>query len=342
MILRFARGRSRRRGARGTVASHRRIRAAAAACRVKRSRTCVASSSRSSPLSTKMQVSRSPMARWISSAATVESTPPLRPQTTRPSPTCVPDARGRLVDERRHRPVARAAADAVGEVPEDLEAALGVRDLGVKQQRVQRRAGVLHRRDRRVGARRDDGEARRRGGDEVAVARPHAELAGHCANRSVWPRARRPHVHDARGRTRDAAPAPRGRRACRSSAACRSRCRAPACRGRRRRVAARRARLRHAARAAREDDADGLARAQRLARRVERQNLAVDGQLAQAARDELRVLRAEIENENGLMGHAVDSDAARRGRRAVSRPDVISGERRRLTRGRPSRMFSRR
>ena len=27
------------------------------------------------------------MARWISTAATVESTPPLRPQTTLPSPT---------------------------------------------------------------------------------------------------------------------------------------------------------------------------------------------------------------------------------------------------------------
>ncbi len=37
-----------------------------------------------------MQVSRSPMARWISSAATVESTPPDKPQTTLPvSPTWV-------------------------------------------------------------------------------------------------------------------------------------------------------------------------------------------------------------------------------------------------------------
>ena len=38
-------------------------------------------------------------------------------------------------------------------------------------------------------------------------------------------------------------------------------------------------------------------------RGVERQNLAVDRQLAQAARNQLRELRAEIENENGLMSH---------------------------------------
>ena len=40
-----------------------------------------------------------------------------------------------------------------------------------------------------------------------------------------------------------------------------------------------------------------------LERRVERNDLGVDRQLAQATRDELGVLRAEIENENGLMRH---------------------------------------
>ena len=38
-------------------------------------------------------------------------------------------------------------------------------------------------------------------------------------------------------------------------------------------------------------------------RRVERQDLRVDRQLAQTARDQLRVLRPEIENDDGLMGH---------------------------------------
>src|SRR5205807_342278 len=38
------------------------------------------------------------------------------------------DARRRLLDERRHRPIAGAAADAVREVAQDLETALGVHD----------------------------------------------------------------------------------------------------------------------------------------------------------------------------------------------------------------------
>ncbi len=42
------------------------------------------------------------------------------------------------------------------------------------------RADVGHRGDRRVRARRDDGEPGRRRGDEVAVARPHAKLVRHA------------------------------------------------------------------------------------------------------------------------------------------------------------------
>ena len=47
------------------------------------------------------------------------------------------DARDRLFDERRHRPVAGAAADVVGEVAQDVETAIGVRDLGMEEQRVE-------------------------------------------------------------------------------------------------------------------------------------------------------------------------------------------------------------
>ena len=61
--------------------------------------------SRSSPLSTKMQVSRSPMARWTSAAATVESTPPESAQTTRSSPTRSRMRGTQRVDEALHRPV---------------------------------------------------------------------------------------------------------------------------------------------------------------------------------------------------------------------------------------------
>ena len=51
------------------------------------STTCSASLRRIRPWSTKTQVSLSPTARWTSSAAIEESTPPERPQITRPSPT---------------------------------------------------------------------------------------------------------------------------------------------------------------------------------------------------------------------------------------------------------------
>ena len=47
------------------------------------------------------------------------------------------DAVGRLLHERTHRPVAGAAADVVGEVAQDLEAVVGVRDLGMEQQCVE-------------------------------------------------------------------------------------------------------------------------------------------------------------------------------------------------------------
>ncbi len=45
------------------------------------------SPARRSPVSTKIPVSRSPMARWTMRAATALSIPPEMPQTTRPSPT---------------------------------------------------------------------------------------------------------------------------------------------------------------------------------------------------------------------------------------------------------------
>ena len=50
--------------------------------------TCSPSFLRMSPWSTNTQVSWSPIARWTSTAATLESTPPDRPQITLPLPTC--------------------------------------------------------------------------------------------------------------------------------------------------------------------------------------------------------------------------------------------------------------
>ena len=58
-----------------------------------------------------------------------------------------------------------------------------------------------------------------------------------------------------------------------------------------------------ALRSAREDDAGGLASANLVGRRVGRPNLRVHGELTKAPRDELCVLRSEIQNEDRLMAH---------------------------------------
>ena len=173
MILRFFSGsvtpasRARKRDAASTTTSGSCIRLR------NRSSTWAASCSRSRPLSTKMQVSRSPIALCTSSAATVESTPPDRPQTTRPSPTSALDAGHGFVDERRHRPVAAAAADVEGEVPQQVGAVLRVHDFGVEQQAVEPAIAVL------------DGDDRRR---RAAWRRPRSPAARRRPSRRGWPR----------------------------------------------------------------------------------------------------------------------------------------------------------
>ena len=69
-----------------------------------------------------MQVSRSPIAWWMSAATTVESTPPESPQTTRLVPTRSRMRGTSALDEVLHRPVGLRAADAEDEVPQDLAA----------------------------------------------------------------------------------------------------------------------------------------------------------------------------------------------------------------------------
>ena len=118
-----------------------------------------------------------------------------------------PDPLGRFLDERRDRPVARAAADVVGEVPQDLEAVIGVRHLGVEQQRVELTLRRFHRGDRRRGAGGRDRKSRRHGRHVVAVARPDAQLCRELAKQlrrrrdrarcrvtrtSAWPNSRWP------------------------------------------------------------------------------------------------------------------------------------------------------
>src|SRR5207247_9930732 len=78
-----------------------------------------------------------------------------------------------LVDEVSGRPIGRAAADIEQKVVQDLAAARGVRNLGVKQHAEDRLGYMLHPRDRRVGARRRHAELRWRRLQTVTVARPH-------------------------------------------------------------------------------------------------------------------------------------------------------------------------
>ena len=68
-------------------------------------------------------------------------------------------------------------------------------------------------------------------------------------------------------------------------------------------IAMRRARLRDALRTAGQDDADRRPSPQFFERRVERENFGIDRQFPQAPRDELSELRAEVEDDDGLMGH---------------------------------------
>ena len=143
--------------------------------------TCSASPLRSRPWSTKTQVSRSPMARCTSAAATAESTPPDSPQIARrrrrPASRIALDL---LLDDVDHRPGRPAAGDVVQEVLEHPLAVLGVQHLGVPLHAGQPPVEVLERRDRGDVGRGEHREAGRRRGDRVAVGHPDA-----CARRAA-------------------------------------------------------------------------------------------------------------------------------------------------------------
>ena len=118
--------------------------------------TCSASFRRSRPWSTNTQVSWSPIARWISAAATDESTPPDRPRMHFVAADLRADLRDRLADVVGHVPVVAAAADVVHEAREDRRALLRVRDLGMELHA--RRSGALSSAIAAIGAGVDDAD----------------------------------------------------------------------------------------------------------------------------------------------------------------------------------------
>ena len=163
------------------------------------STTCSASPARSRPVSTKTQVSWSPIASCRSSAVTAESTPPERPQITRPPPTCSRmRCDGRLAGRRpstSRRGSRRHGGRSSGAAP----AARGVHDLGMELHAVDA-PGVVGDRGERRGVRgRDHAKARRqrrrscrRGSSRPARARRARSTPSNSAQRSITSMKARP------------------------------------------------------------------------------------------------------------------------------------------------------
>ena len=178
-----------------------------------------------------------------------------------------------------------------------VRAARRVHDLGVELHGVEPALGVLHRRDRRARRRGRDAEARR------ARARPRR-----CgSSSSVSPCAEVVEQHRARRRARarvlpnSAVPVRADLAAERRGPwpACRSRCRAPAPRARAGRVERRARPARRRRRAAGEDRCRAGSRARSSSSGVScGSELGEHAALAHAPRDQLRVLRAEVEHEH--------------------------------------------
>ena len=90
------------------------------------------------------------MARWVSAAATDESTPPLNAQMTRSLTDLLPDLLDRRLDIGLHGPGRFAPADVIHEVSKQLRAVRRVRDFGMELQAIDPALAIvpLHRRNR--------------------------------------------------------------------------------------------------------------------------------------------------------------------------------------------------
>src|SRR6267378_1442291 len=122
------------------------------------------------PVFTKMFVSRVPIARCTSTAATVESTPPLSPQMAHLFPTFSRIAR--VVSSIKAARLRLARSEQ--EIPEQVSPALCVVYFRVKLDRVDLLFRVLHRGDGILGSS-DGSKALRERSNVVSVAVPHAQ-----------------------------------------------------------------------------------------------------------------------------------------------------------------------
>ena len=216
------------------------------------------------------------------------------------------DARRGLVDERRDGPVAGAPAYVEREVAKQVGATVGVGDFRMEEHGVIAAIGRFHDGHWCVGAGGGHGEARRRRGHEVAVTGPDLEFVGNALEQ---PRrhGRRPANHGVaelamRGTAERAAEHVGHQLHAVADAEHRD---AEVEHGA---VTVRRTLLIDTAGTARQNHADRRLGPDRLEGGIERKYFAVHRQLAQTPSDQLGELRAEIQDEDGLMGHEISNE----------------------------------
>ena len=209
------------------------------------------------------------------------------------------DARDLLGDDVAAVPVGGEARRLVQEVLDDLLTLLGVLHLGVPLHAVEALLGVAECGDGRRIGRGEHLEALGCGGDLVAVAHPDDLVVGLAAEQHSAV-ARHPGIRRAvlaqagvgdlsselLGHHLEAVADTQGRHPELQHAG----------------VERRRARLVHRRRPARQDQRDGVFGLDLGGRDGVRHDLAVDTRLADAARDQLRILRAEVDDEDGTLG----------------------------------------
>ena len=196
----------------------------------------------------------------------------------------------RLIDERRHRPVSRAAANLIQEILKDHLAFFAVRHLRMELHTVDALLGIRHRAERTVLAVRNGRKALRRFGDVIGVAHPHDGFPLHAgAERTARVKGDRHAAILALGCLFDCA----AQRVCRQLHAIADAQNRNAQRIKRR-VDMRRVGVEHRGRAAGKDDANGRLCADFLHRNGAGNNLTEDPGFSHASRDQLGILRAEV------------------------------------------------
>jgi hypothetical protein len=213
------------------------------------------------------------------------------------------DAVDLLLDHGGGRPGGRRAGDPVEEVLQHLLAALRVHDLGVELDRIEAACLVFERSHRRGIRGGRDRRAGRRRGDRVAVGHPHGQLG------------RKPFGQRSAGSAEGGLAELAGSAVDAAAETLRHQVHAVADAERRHAelehagVDLRRPVHVHGRRPAGQDQRDRVPATNLRGRGAMRHELRVDARLAHAARDQLRVLTAEVEHEHGpLLRERVQPD----------------------------------